>query len=82
MMGYIKKEFKKLGSIILIAAGSFLLIEHTYSYGGIDLLDILGHEWLGIILLVTGVICANRKWREKLSPWNYMLIKLKEIKKW
>ena len=59
-MEYIKKEFKKLGSMILIGVGSFLIIEHIYSYGGIDLWDILGHEWMGIVLIVAGVLTANR----------------------
>jgi len=59
-MEYIKKEFKKLGSIILIGAGTFLIIEHIYSYGGIELVDFLGHEWIGIFLIIAGLICANR----------------------
>ena len=58
-MKYIKIEFKKLGSISLILVGSFLLIEHIYTYGRIDLLDILGHEWFGILFIVAGVFFAN-----------------------
>ena len=59
-MEYIRKEFKKLGSIILVGAGAFLIIEHIYSYGNIVLVDFLGHEFLGIILIIIGLICANR----------------------
>jgi len=58
-MEYIKKEFKKLSSISLILVGSFLLIEHIYTYGRIDLLDILGHEWFGILFILGGVLLAN-----------------------
>ena len=58
-MDYIKKEFKKLGSICLILIGSFLLIEHIYTYGRIDLLDILGHEWFGILFIISGILWAN-----------------------
>ena len=61
-MEYIKKEFKKLGSISLILVGVFLIVEHIYTYGGIDLFDILGHEWFGILFILTGVLTAN-KWR-------------------
>ena len=66
-LGYMKKEFKKLGSIGLIGFGTFLLIEHIYSYGGIDLWDLLGHEWLGIILVISGILSANRWGRLKLK---------------
>ena len=59
-MKYIKKEFKKLGSMSLIIVGVFLLLEHIYTYGGIDLWDILGHEWMGILLIFLGVLAANR----------------------
>jgi len=58
-MEYIKTEFKKLASISSILVGTFLLIEHIYTYGRIDLLDILGHEWLGIIFIMLGILLAN-----------------------
>jgi len=61
---YIKKESKKLGSISLILVGSFLIIEHIYTYGGIHLLDILGHEWLGILFIVLGLLLANKKFSD------------------
>jgi len=77
-MQYIKKEFKKLGSISLILIGSFLIIEHIYTYGGIQLLDILGHEWFGIILIIIGIICANQKFSD--GNWiEYAKQKLKLI---
>ena len=63
-MNYIKKEWKKLGSMSLIGVGSFLIIEHIYTYGGIELLDILGHEWLGILLIISGIVCANKKFSD------------------
>ena len=58
-MEYIKREFKKLGSISLILVGGFLIIEHIYTYARIDLLDILGHEWFGILFIVAGLLLAN-----------------------
>ena len=60
-MEYIKTEFKKLGSICLILVGAFLIIEHTYTYGGIEFWDILGHEWFGILFILAGILTAN-KW--------------------
>lgn len=82
-MEYIKKEWKKLGSISLIGVGVFLLIEHIYTYGGIDLWDLLGHEWFGIVLILLGILVANRwgllKMKEGLSyTWKkikYIFVK-------
>ena len=77
-MNYIKKEWKKLGSMSLVGVGSFLILEHIYTYGGIELVDILGHEWFGILLIITGLICANRKvskekWlKEAKAKLNYI----------
>lgn len=59
-MNYIKKEWKKLGSMSLIGVGTFLILEHIYTYGNIVLVDFLGHEFLGILLIIIGLICANR----------------------
>jgi len=79
-MEYIKKEWKKLGSICLILVGTFLLMEHIYSYGGIDLLDILGHEWFGILFILSGILISNRWGRMKLGgALSYAKLKLKSI---
>ena len=79
-MEYIKKEFKKLGSICLIGVGSFLLIEHIYTYGGIDLWDILGHEWFGILFILSGILLANRWGRLKMKEGlKEILAKLKYV---
>ncbi len=75
-----KKEFRKLGSMSLILLGGFLILEHIYSYGFISLGDILGHEWIGIIFIIGGLIWANKKWSEKVSRFRYLLNKLKFLK--
>ncbi len=49
-----------MGSICFILSGTFLLVEHIYTYGGIDLWDLLGHEIFGILLIVIGVLFSNR----------------------
>lgn len=67
MYDYIKTEFKKLFGMILIISGAFLLLEHIYTYGGIDLFDFLGHELMGIILIILGCLLANRWGRTKLK---------------
>jgi len=80
-MDYIKREWKKLGSISLILVGTFLIIEHIMTYGYITLGDFLGHEIFGIILIIIGVICANIKWDKKLhgTRIDYALKKLRSI---
>ena len=65
-MNYIKREWKKLGSISLILVGTFLLIEHIYTHGYITLGDFLGHEWFGILLILCGILWANIKWDKEL----------------
>ena len=78
-LDYIKKEFKKLGSMILIGAGSFLILEHIYTYGGIEFMDILGHEWFGIILIILGLFFANKKWMDEQKPLSYAWSKIKYV---
>jgi hypothetical protein len=51
---------KKLGSLLLIGSGAVLLIEHLYSYGGLDLFDFWGHEWAGFILILAGILANLR----------------------
>lgn len=58
-LDYIKTEFKKLTSIGLILVGSFLVIEHIYTYGKINFYDILGHEWFGILFIIGGLVMAH-----------------------
>jgi len=78
-MEYIKKEFKKLTSISLIGVGCFLIIEHIYSYGYISLGDFFGHEWIGILFLVGGILLSNKKWSEEETRIQYAKKKLKKI---
>lgn len=68
-MEYIKKELKKfiaLGIIsigilgfstnFLILFGFLLLFEHIWSYNRWDFFDIFGHETLGILMIIIGLI--------------------------
>jgi len=71
-MGFVKKEVKKLGSMSLIIVGGFLLLEHIYTYGYISLLDVLGHEWIGLILVISGFILAGEWSKERLiAGWEW-----------
>ena len=79
-LDYIKREWKKLGSMSLFGLGAFLILEHIYTYGFISLGDFLGHEWLGIVLLILGLIFANKKWSEKESRIQYAINKIKSLR--
>lgn len=54
------KYYKKLGSFLFILAGAGLLIEHLFTWGGMDLLDFPGHEWWGLILVIVGFLIGSR----------------------
>ena len=40
---------------MFIVGGSFLLMEHLFAFGGFDI-ELLGHEYYGIILIVIGFL--------------------------
>ena len=50
------RYYKTLITGTLFATGNFLMYEHLFRYGGFDL-ELLGHEWygLGLILIGTGL---------------------------
>lgn len=56
------KYYKKLGSGLFIVGGFFLLIEHLFSFGGFDI-ELLGHEYYGIILIAIGFLLSV-KWKQ------------------
>lgn len=66
---------KKPISATLIGGGSCLMLEHLFEYGGFDLLDFWGHEYLGAGLIVIGFL-LSMKWNQ----WE--LLNLKDFKNW
>ena len=50
----LKKYSKNLFGILFIGSGAFLLIEHIYMWGEFAFFDFIGHEWLGLILILVG----------------------------
>ena len=57
-----KAYIKKMISCLLVLSGSFLLLEHIYNYGGVDL-EIIGHEFWGICLIGAGILLCV-KWKQ------------------
>lgn len=66
-----KQYCKKPISAALIMAGTGLLLEHLFTYGGFDLLDFWGHEYLGAGLIIVGFLLSMKwgQWKE-LKLWN------------
>ena len=63
--------YRTLLTTICLLISSFLLLEHTWHFGGIDLSDIVGHETYGIILFIAAVLIApkigkSKEWEEKI----------------
>lgn len=68
----LKQYSKNLFGILFIGSGAFLLIEHIYFWGDFAFFDFVGHEWLGITLVLLGCI-LNINLKVPLSP---------ELKRW
>jgi len=60
----LKDYSKNLFGMLFIGAGAFLLIEHIYFWGEFTFFDFLGHEWLGLILVLLGAIMNMKFWRK------------------
>ena len=66
-LDYCRKPF----SAAVIMAGSGLIMEHLFTFDGFDLLDFWGHEYLGLGLIVFGML-ISMKWEqwESLELWK------------
>ena len=69
------KYCKKPVSAAMIAGGGALMLEHLFEFGGFDLLDFWGHEYLGIGLILTGFLISMH-WEQWYD------LKLWKIRNW
>lgn len=62
---------KKPLSACLIAGGCGLMMEHLFTFGGFDLLDFWGHEYVGVGMIILGGL-VSMKWEQwkRLELWN------------
>ena len=67
--------YTKLASGALIVCGSFLMLEHLFTYDGFDLLDFVGHEYYGLGMIVIALL-LSMKWKQ----WKEL--DLKNIRNW
>ena len=70
------KYYRKLISGLLIVGGSFLLLEHLFTFGGFDI-EFIGHEYYGIIMIVVAFL-VSIKWKQ--LPTFIEAIKEKNIR--
>ena len=75
MIFKITPYYRKLASGLLIVGGSFLILEHLFVYDGFDVLDIFGHEYYGLGMIIIGIL-ISMKW----SQWKSM--NLKNFRNW
>lgn len=47
---------------MVLFAGYFLLIEHIYSWAVFSAKDLMGHEWLGLALVIIGIFYYQAWW--------------------
>jgi hypothetical protein len=57
---------RRLFGAALVVLGAFLLAEHVYRFG-FEFYDIIGHEYLGLALILGGVLMTMR-WRPSREP--------------
>jgi hypothetical protein len=58
------KYVRRLYGAAMVVFGAFLLTEHIYRFG-FEWWDIIGHEYLGLGLILGGVFLTMRWKREK-----------------
>lgn len=68
----LKPYYKKLTATCMILVGSFLIIEHIWTFGQIDLMDWIGHEFYGIGLIIIAFLLMTNwgQWKE-LKLWIF-----------
>jgi uncharacterized membrane protein len=54
---------RRLFGAALVVLGAFLLGEHIYRFG-FEVYDIIGHEYLGLVLILAGALLNLRFKRE------------------
>ena len=69
------RYYKKLFSALLIVGGSFLLLEHLFTFQGYDI-EFIGHEIYGLLLICAGFLLSV-KWKQ--LPSFVKAIKEKDI---
>ncbi len=63
--------YRVLASLCTLLLSVFLLGEHIYRWGGIDLADIIGHETYAVILFIITLILApkigkSKEWEDRI----------------
>jgi hypothetical protein len=53
----------------LVVGGGYFLVEHIYHFG-FEWWDIIGHEWLGLGMIVGGVLVTMR-WKRTDEPADH-----------
>jgi len=49
------KYIKRLYGVGAIILGGYLVVEHIMVWGEFSFFDFIGHEWLGLLLILSGI---------------------------
>lgn len=60
MPNLVTNYYRQHIATICILVSSYLMIEHIWSFGGINLYDLIGHEWYAILLFIFAVIIVPK----------------------
>lgn len=69
---------KKLFGVGFIVLGGFFVIEHIWTWDEFAFWDFIGHEWLGLILILFGIL-INVNWSR--GRFSKELIKVRHLGK-
>jgi len=70
------KYLKNLFGVASIGLGAFFIAEHIWMWGEFSFFDFIGHDWLGLILILFGV-AINLNFKTGLSTELKKLFKIK-----
>ena len=62
--------YMKLTGLVLMAGGGALMAEHFFKYEGFDYLDLAGHEYYGLIMIIIGFLLAIKWEQRKDIDWK------------
>jgi len=68
---------KRLYGCGAIGFGAFLVIEHILTWGEFSFWDLIGHEWLGLLLILGGIIANINFSKANFSKELKRLFKIK-----
>ena len=60
---HVRKQYVRRSALIALGFGVALIVHHAIVFGGFDPIweDPLGHEWIGLYIVIASMICLSLK---------------------